>query len=272
MHYTHISDHVSGNNATEIYNSILSSMVDRVRQGINVSAGSRDGDIIDEWIGTTLYLEEATNFVVASKYRNMSIAYANGELYWYLKKTNSVNDFPQGLQAAKAKWYSIAHMSSYQKPNAYGVYDDCESAIINSNYGHKIHKFYGFDQFQYVLETLRKNPESRQAIIHIKDPVDYTRHPDKDVPCTLTIQYLLRDNKLNSITTMRSNDIWNGLPYDLYTFGHYQVKLAGALGVNVGSMVHNVGSLHFYKRDWDSLAAVVGGEEKLMKTGLKIWE
>ena len=50
---------------------------------------------------------------------------------------------------------------------------------------------------------------------------------------------------------MRSNDIWMGVPYDMFSFCFLQVKMAMELGVEVGTYTHYAGSLHMYKRDYD---------------------
>ena len=120
-----------------------------------------------------------------------------------------------------------------------------DGVTVNSNYGHKIHKFYGFDQWEFVRDMLKKDPLSRQAVIHIKDP---GVHP-KDTPCTICLQFFIRDNKLHLTVYMRSNDVWMGFPYDVFNFTCYQIRMAMELGVDIGSYTHIAGSLHLYERD-----------------------
>jgi thymidylate synthase len=71
----------------------------------------------------------------------------------------------------------------------------------------------------------------------------------KDIPCTLSVQFVLRQERLYAITTMRSNDLWLGFPYDVFCFSTLQRLFAYTLGVDVADYVHNVGSMHLYTRD-----------------------
>lgn len=102
-----------------------------------------------------------------------------------------------------------------------------------------------------VKELLQNNPNSRQAVIHIKEARDLITHPTKDLNCTIALQFILRNNKLDLIATMRSNDIWLGLPYDLFNFTCMQIQMAMELGVEIGTYYHNAASLHLYKGDVD---------------------
>ena len=115
------------------------------------------------------------------------------------------------------------------------------------------HDKYTFDQWKMVKQLLKNNPNSRQAVIHIKEPRDLVNRPSKDVNCTIAMQFLLRDNKLDLIVTMRSNDIWLGLPYDVFNFTCMQIQMAMELGVNIGVYYHNAGSLHMYIKDKEKL-------------------
>ena len=63
------------------------------------------------------------------------------------------------------------------------------------------------------------------------------------------LQFLIRKDKLNLITTMRSNDAYLRMPYDLYTFTMLQEIMADKLGIDVGTYTHVVNSLHIYKKD-----------------------
>jgi thymidylate synthase len=96
---------------------------------------------------------------------------------------------------------------------------------------------------------LRDNPNSRQAIIHIKPARNIIDEPTKDLPCTVSLQFFIRNNQLYLTTYMRSNDIWMGFPYDVFQFTCLQIYLAMRLNVNLGTYTHITGSLHLYKRN-----------------------
>jgi thymidylate synthase len=116
------------------------------------------------------------------------------------------------------------------------------------------------EQLSYVIHTLTKDPDSRQAIINIwrERP-----GPSKDIPCTLSFQFFIRDHMVEMITTMRSNDVFLGLPYDLFNFTMIQNLVANMLefstGVQygLGQYVHQVGSLHVYEKHYEAVRKIL---------------
>lgn len=193
------------------------------------TAGSRDGAVVGEICDAVFCVEDPTRNIVSNPIRKMPMRYAVGELAWYLSGSNRVQDISRFAK----KWADIS--------------DDGETN--NSAYGWRIFDKFGFNQWEYVKELLRKDPSSRQAVIHIKDA---SNKPTKDVPCTVYLQFFIRDGKLNMSTHMRSNDIWMGVPYDMFSFCFLQMLLAMELGVEVGQYTHYAGSLHIYSRDYEA--------------------
>jgi thymidylate synthase len=63
------------------------------------------------------------------------------------------------------------------------------------------------------------------------------------------LQYFVRSDRLDAITFMRSNDIYLGLPHDVFTFTMIQEIIARSLGVELGTYIHMIGSLHLYEKD-----------------------
>lgn len=189
---------------------------------------SRDGNVVGEIINAAFFVEDPSRNVVTSPIRKMPMRYAVAELAWYLSGSNRVRD----IGPFASKWIDISDD---------GIHN-------NSAYGYRIQHLFGFDQWDYVKDMLTKSPGSRQAIIHIKDASD---KPTKDVPCTVYLQFLIRDNKLHLSVHMRSNDIWMGVPYDMFSFTFLQMKMAMELGVDLGNYTHFAGSLHMYKRDYE---------------------
>lgn len=107
-----------------------------------------------------------------------------------------------------------------------------------------------------AVERLREDPDSRQAVGLIWRPEDAFAET-RDLPCTVALQWLIRDGRLDAFTYMRSNDVWWGLAYDAFQFTQLQVTLANVLGVKPGIYVHNATSLHLYERDWENARALI---------------
>ena len=102
-----------------------------------------------------------------------------------------------------------------------------------------------------AMSVLSRDPDSRQAVVTFFDSDRDLDRDKKDIPCTISAQFLLRDGALDLGISMRSNDLWLGTPYDFTQFSILQASMAQALKVKVGHYVHRVGSLHLYERDVD---------------------
>jgi len=164
--------------------------------------------------------------LVYSKARKMSTKYLIAELVWYLKGDNRV-DF---IGKYAKMWNTLT--------------DDGKT--VNSAYGHMIQKRYGFDQLEYVINLLKKDKYSRQAIIHFKTPTDVV---SKDVPCTVSMQFMVHNGKVHGHVYMRSNDIWFGTPYDVAFFALLLQIVAYKTNIPLGYYHHTVGDLHLYENN-----------------------
>tara|TARA_R110000787_G_scaffold42303_12_gene104027 strand:+ start:11616 stop:12365 length:750 start_codon:yes stop_codon:yes gene_type:complete len=105
-------------------------------------------------------------------------------------------------------------------------------------------------QMGFVLGELKS--DSRRAVMTCWDAhhdIPQVVREGPDVPCTLSLQFLREDDRLNMVVTMRSNDAWLGLPYDMFCFATLQRLFAGALGLRTGWYTHQVGSMHLYERN-----------------------
>lgn len=215
----------TGKTVNEVWEQAFSALDKQASEGF--TDDSRDGAVVGEILDAVFCVEDPTRNIVTSKIRNMPMRYAVGELAWYLAGSNKVADISRFAK----KWAEIS--------------DD--GVTNNSAYGYRIQHMFGFDQWEYVKGLLQKDPNSRQAVIHIKTPSDA---PTKDTPCTVYLQFFLRNEQLHMSVHMRSNDIWMGVPYDMFSFCFMQVKMAMELGVDIGTYTHYAGSLHMYQRDY----------------------
>lgn len=103
-------------------------------------------------------------------------------------------------------------------------------------------------QLPRVVDLLRRDPDTRQAVLTIWNGQEHAT-PSRDVPCTLSIQFRLRDDRLSVRATMRSSDVVLGAPYDWWMFSRLGMSVASVLGVELGSFVLTTGSMHLYERD-----------------------
>ena len=126
-------------------------------------------------------------------------------------------------------------------------------------YGPKIR-----DQLDHVRESLLGDRSSRQAVISI-----WRESPPKtrDVPCTVSLQWLVRDMALHCIASMRSSDAWLGVPYDGFNFSMLTLGLLLELrrvapndwnATSLGGVTLLLGSSHLYEPNFaDALRCAV---------------
>jgi thymidylate synthase len=151
-----------------------------------------------------------------------------GELLWYLAKTKDL------------KFISY-YLSRYQEESEDG-------RTVYGGYGPRLFDMRGTDQIKNVLTLLKKNRDSRRAVIQLFDAADIAKK-HKEIPCTCTLQFMIRRGRLHMLTNMRSNDAFLGLPHDVFAFTMLQEIMARSLGLEPGIYSHAVGSLHLYKGD-----------------------
>lgn len=183
---------------------------------------------IKEVINCCVTIKNPRDRIISCPERRISMSYAFGELCWYLSGRNDLN-----------------MMKYYSKFMERGTDD---GKTLNSAYGYRIftgkHPLIPFDQWENAKRLLKSDHDTRQAIIHLHTP---NNKKTNDEVCTLSLQFLIRDNKLNMITTMRSNDIVLGFTYDVFAFTMLQEIMANELNVEVGTYYHNAGSMHIYE-------------------------
>ncbi|MGI5479300.1 thymidylate synthase [Streptomyces lavendofoliae] len=126
-----------------------------------------------------------------------------------------------------------------------------DDGVLRGAYGPRMRKWAGnVDQLSRVIEILKEDPDSRRALIQLYDPAqDAAGH--KDVPCTLGFRFYLRAGRLHMSTTMRGQDVWIGMPYDLFFYTVLHELVAGWLGAELGEFHPHVGSLHIYENHLD---------------------
>lgn len=127
--------------------------------------------------------------------------------------------------------------------------DYADDGRLMGAYGPRLRRWQGgIDQLAQVRQLLRDDPDTRRAVVQLFDPGNDFRGY-RDVPCTLGYRFHLRDGLLYMHTTMRSQDLWRGFCYDIFTATLLQELLAGWIGAGLGTYCHQVDSLHLYEPD-----------------------
>lgn len=150
-----------------------------------------------------------------------------GELFWYWSGSDKLNHIEY-------------YISKYKE-------ESNDKITVPGAYGPRLFSFRGVNQIDEVVTLLQKRPSTRRAVIQLYDASDISGISSP--PCTCTLQFLIRKDRLNLIVSMRSNDVLMGLPHDVFAFTMIQEILARKLGIEIGEYTHFVGSLHLYAAD-----------------------
>jgi hypothetical protein len=158
---------------------------------------------------------------------NTSWLYMAAEPMWVLEGSANLHHFPE--------IYRIQLPYSDNGVTVYGAYGP----------RYKLQK-------QNVIDRLNNDINTRQAVMSLwrKNPAIM-----KDISCTVSLQWLVRDGAINTIVNMRSSDVGLGLPYDMLTFVCMTADIASNLAepVELGVCHINAGSRHIYEDQWDNL-------------------
>lgn len=181
-----------------------------------------------------------------------------------------LNDAKQSLNtlAARKNNYAFGIIEKFEY--ALGISHPERLIAYNKNYASHANEYGLYDGsyaertgywLKHIINLIKSDKDTRQAVISIYGMQD--RHKTKDVPCTLSLQFFVRDNKLNLIATMRSNDVLWGVPYDTNAFCFLQEVVASATGYEMGYYELHAGSLHIYTEREEQLLKLLDDSSEL---------
>lgn len=196
------------------------------------------GSKVREITNVAIQINNPYSNLYKNEIRSSQKKYIAAECVWYFSGTNTT-DF---IDDYAKMWKTIAN----------------PGGTVNSAYGYQILNDKNdnlITEWEWAVKSLVEDKDSRQAIMHINKPV-HNRPGIKDYPCTLTIGFMIREDKLNMTVHMRSNDAILGLPTDFAEFSIMQQQMLRHLRhtyplLELGSYIHFVDSMHIYERHFD---------------------
>jgi len=199
----------------------------------------RSGQKIIEMLGASFVADEPSIFGKPSK------TYIEREIDWYMKQSTNINDIYGWDRKPPEAWQHSA--------NTWGE--------INSNYGHLIFSEKYYNQYKRVRNELIDSPSGRRATMVYNRPsiwIEYNENGKSDFICTNAVSYYIRDNRLNCVVQMRSNDVVFGYKNDYA----WQKFLLDSLVEDIkplnttlepGYIIWQVQNLHIYERHFHLL-------------------
>lgn len=145
-----------------------------------------------------------------------------------------------------------------------------EDNTIGPSYGAAVRiPTFGYkNQLEYVVETLKKDPNSRRAMINLWIPEDL--HKMALTPCCYNIIFNILDEKLYMQLNIRSSDIALGLPFNIFQFQVLHKLIAHECNVEPADMIVMISNLHYYDRHEEKLLNQVDKVDILPDAKLKI--
>lgn len=172
-------------------------------------------------------LQEGFPLVTTKKLHLRSIIY---ELLWFLKGETNV---------------------AYLKENGVSIWDEWarEEGELGPIYGYQWRSWptadgRHIDQISQVIETLKKNPDSRRIIVSAWNvgEIEHMALP----PCHAFFQFYVADGKLSCQLYQRSADIFLGVPFNIASYALLTMMVAQVCGLEPGDFVHTFGDAHLY--------------------------
>jgi len=100
------------------------------------------------------------------------------------------------------------------------------------------------DQISEVVETIKKNPDSRRIIVSAWNVADIPRMAL--APCHAFFQFYVADGKLSCQLYQRSADIFLGVPFNIASYALLTHMMAQQCNLDVGDFIWTGGDCHLY--------------------------
>ena len=101
------------------------------------------------------------------------------------------------------------------------------------------------DQIARLVETLRRDPDSRRLIVSAWNAAELERMALQ--PCHILFQVYVAGGRLSLQIYQRSADVFLGLPFNIASYALLTCMLAQVTGYRRGDLVHTLGDAHLYR-------------------------
>jgi thymidylate synthase len=198
-------------------------------------------------------LSEGFPLVTTKKVHLKSIIY---ELLWFLKGDTNINYLTENGVRIWNEWAD-------------------ENGDLGPVYGHQWRNWNseGIDQINEVIETLKKNPDSRRMLVSAWNPsvlpntgVSFSENVANGKaalpPCHAFFQFYVAEGKLSCQLYQRSADVFLGVPFNIASYALLTLMVAQVCGLQPGDFVHTFGDVHIYSNHREQVALQLSREPR----------
>ena len=169
------------------------------------------------------------------------------ELLWFLKGDTNIN---------------------YLNENGVRIWNEWadENGNLGPVYGHQWRNWNseGIDQIKSVIETLKKNPDSRRIMVSAWNP---SVLPDTSIsfsenvannkaalpPCHAFFQFYVSEGKLSCQLYQRSADVFLGVPFNIASYALLNMMIAQVCNLSYGEFIHSFGDAQIYSNHYEQI-------------------
>ena len=119
------------------------------------------------------------------------------------------------------------------------------------SYGALLYDHDGVDQVQWVVDRIRRKPETKSATI------TFHRPGASELSCVSLLDFKLRDGRVVMTAVYRSQNVFASQPGTVLALSEVHERVARDLGVRPGAFVLHVLSAHVYAKDVPSAKLIL---------------
>lgn len=157
--------------------------------------------------------------------------------------------------------------TQYLKENGVSIWDEWanENGDLGPVYGYQWRSWPAsdgtyIDQLSEVIETIKKNPDSRRMIVSAWNVADLNKMAL--MPCHAFFQFYVANGKLSCQLYQRSADMFLGVPFNIASYAFLTHMIAQVCNLEVGDFIHTFGDAHIYSNHFEQVELQLSREPK----------
>lgn len=200
-------------------------------------------DKLCQVLDVNMKLEPNSSFINLADIRQTKYNYLYNELQWYLSHDLCINHH-QGIDTNPI-WQRIC----------------TRQGMVNSNYGYLAFDEGNYSQYKHAVSQMAKKKHTKHAVMIYNRPSIVEEwcdgvHANSDFICTYAASFMVQDDELHMMVTMRSNDFttgfFNDFGWQVFVYKKFLAEVKQFHPeLKVGSIHWHTDNMHIYERDYE---------------------